>query len=125
MDFVVGDLVMLLMHGLFMCNNYKFAVHLIKPSKVLKYVDKLAYCIELPPIYSELHKILHVSKLKSNVLVVVMGLVPKYSRFWLMMKNSMRLRKLWQNVVAVISSSTWFIGLVTRPSMIYGCLNLS
>ena len=54
-----------------------------------------------------------------------MGLVPMYIRFWLMVKNSMRLGRLWQNMVMVIISSSWFIGLVTRPGMICGCLNLS
>ena len=29
-----------------------------------KYIDKLAYCIKLPPIYFALHNVFHVSKLK-------------------------------------------------------------
>ena len=34
------------------------------PFKVIKCISKLAYCIELPPIYSELHNVFYVSKLK-------------------------------------------------------------
>ena len=31
---------------------------------MLKYIGKLTYCIELPPIYSALHSVFHMSKLK-------------------------------------------------------------
>ena len=82
------------MHDLRMHDNRKFATHFIRPFKVLKYTSKLAYCIELPPIYSALHSVFHVSKRSSMFLAVMMGLVPIYSRFWLIVKNSMRLRRL-------------------------------
>ena len=42
----------------------KFAAHFIGPFKVLKHIGKLAYCIELLPIYSALHNVFHMSKLK-------------------------------------------------------------
>ena len=63
MEFVVSDLVMLSMHGLHMCNNSKFAACFIGPFKVLKHMGKLDYHIELPPIYSTLHNVFHMSKL--------------------------------------------------------------
>ena len=47
-----------------MCNNCKFTAHFIGPFKVLKHIGKLVYCIKLPPIYSALQNIFHVSKLK-------------------------------------------------------------
>ena len=34
---------------------------------MLKHIGRLAYRIELPPIYSSLHNVFHVSKLKSYV----------------------------------------------------------
>ena len=68
MDFAVGDLVMLSIHGLCIYNNRKFAAHFIGPFKVLKHIGKLAYSTELPPIYSALHNVFHVSKLKLFVL---------------------------------------------------------
>ena len=64
MEFVAGDLIMLVIHNLCMCNNRKFAAHFIGPFKVIKHIGKLAYSTELPPIYSALHNVLHVSKLK-------------------------------------------------------------
>ena len=64
MEFVVGDLIMLSMHDLHVCDNYKFAAHFIGPFKVLKHVGKLVYHIELPTFYSTLHNVLHVFKLK-------------------------------------------------------------
>ena len=67
MEFVVGDLVMLSMHNLCMYNNCKFAAHFIGPLNMLKYVGKLAYHIELPPIYSALHNIFHMSMLNLYV----------------------------------------------------------
>ena len=54
---MVGNLVILSMCNLYMGDNCKFAACFIGPFKVLKGVSKLAYCIELPPIYSELHNI--------------------------------------------------------------------
>ena len=67
MEFVVGDLVMLSTHDLHMNDNCKFAARFIAPFKVLKRAGGLAYGIDLPPIYSALHNILHVSKLKLYV----------------------------------------------------------
>ena len=67
MEFVVGDLVMLSMHDLCMRDNHKFAACFIGPFKVLKHMGKLDYHIELPPIYSTLHNVFHMSKLKLYV----------------------------------------------------------
>ena len=67
MECVVGDLVMLSMHDLHMHDNHKFAARFIGPFKVIKHVNKLAYHIELLPIYSALHNIFHMSKLKLYV----------------------------------------------------------
>ena len=91
MEFVVGDPIMLSMLELHMHDNHKFAAHFVGPFKVLKHISKLAYHIDLPPLYSALHNVFYMS------LVVVMGLVPMYSRFWLIVKNSMRSTRLWQN----------------------------
>ena len=124
MEFVVGDLLMLSMHDLCIYNNCKFAACFIGPFRVLKHIGKLAYHVEVPPIYSILHNVFHVSKLKLFVSGGGDGTRPMYSRFWLMVKNSMRLRRPWQNMVMEIASSTWFIGLDTWLSIIYGCLNL-
>ena len=66
-EFVVGDFVMLSTYNLWMSNNCKFAAWFIKPFKVLKCIGKLTYHIELPPIYSALHNVIHVSKLKLYV----------------------------------------------------------
>ena len=55
------------MRDLYMHDNHKFAANFIGPFKVLKHLGKLAYHIEWPPIYSELHNIVHVSKLKLNI----------------------------------------------------------
>ena len=63
----MGDLVMLSTCDLCIHSNYKFAAHFIGPFKVLKHIGKLAYYIELPPIYSALHNIFCVSKLKLYV----------------------------------------------------------
>ena len=67
MEFMVGDLVKFSMHDLHISNHHKFSAHFIGPFKVLKYISKHAYCIELPPIYSALHNVFHVSKLKLYV----------------------------------------------------------
>ena len=48
-------------------DNCRLAAHFIGPFKVLKCIGKLAYCIELPSIYSALHNVFYVSKLKSYV----------------------------------------------------------
>ena len=40
----------------------------IGPFKVIKCVGKLAYCIDLPPIYSALYNVFHVFKLKLYIL---------------------------------------------------------
>ena len=64
MEFVFGDLVVLSMRNLHIHDNCKFVAHFIGTFKVLKHVVKLAYRIKLPPIYSELHNVFHVSKLK-------------------------------------------------------------
>ena len=48
----------------YICDNCKFSAHFIGPFKVLKHIGKFAYRIELPPINSALHNVLHVSKLK-------------------------------------------------------------
>ena len=61
---MVGDLVILSKDDLHICNNRKFAARFIEPFKVLKYIVKLVCHIELTPIYSSLHNIFHVSKLK-------------------------------------------------------------
>ena len=61
---MVGYLVILSMHNLQMHDNHQFAACFIVPFKVLKCIGKLAYCIELPPIYSALHNVLYVSKVK-------------------------------------------------------------
>ena len=47
-----------------MCNNHKFGASFIGPFKMLKHIGKLAYHIDLPPIYSALHSVFHLSKLK-------------------------------------------------------------
>ena len=95
MEFVVGDLVMLSICDLHMHDNCKFAAHFIGPFKVLKHVGKLAYRIELPPIYSALHNVFHVSKLKLYIPGGGDGTSTNtYSRFWLMVKNSMRFKKI-------------------------------
>ena len=39
-------------------NNHKFAAYFIGPFKLLKHIGKLAYHIELPPIYSLLYNVL-------------------------------------------------------------------
>ena len=54
-------------HDLSMHDNYKSTACFIGPFKGLIYIGKLAYCIELPPIYSALHNIFHVTKLKPYV----------------------------------------------------------
>ena len=36
----------------------------VGPFKVLKYIGKLTYYIEFPPLYSALYNVFHVSKLK-------------------------------------------------------------
>ena len=95
MEFVEGDLVMLSMHDLHMCYNCKFAAHFIGPFKVLKCIDKLAFHTKLLPIYSAIHSVFYVSRLKLYIPGVVMGLVPIYSRFWFMVKNSVKSRRWW------------------------------
>ena len=64
MEFVVGDLVMFSMYYLCMHDNQKFAAHFIGPFKVLNCIGKLAYHIELSPIYSVLFNVFYLSKLK-------------------------------------------------------------
>ena len=64
MEFKIGDLVTLSTHDLCTCDNRKFAACFIGPFQVLEHICKLAYRIELPPIYSALHNILYVLKLK-------------------------------------------------------------
>ena len=58
---------MLSTHDLPMLDYCKFSDHFIGPIKVLKHIGKLAYCIELLPIYSALHSVFYVSKLKLYV----------------------------------------------------------
>ena len=66
-EFAVGNLVMLSMHNLCMHDNCKFAANFIVPYKVLKHIGKLAYRIELPPLYFALYNVFYVSKLKLYV----------------------------------------------------------
>ena len=64
MEIVVGNLVILSTHDLYMHNNYRFAAYFIGPFKVIKHIGKLTYHIELLPIYSGLPNLFHVSKFK-------------------------------------------------------------
>ena len=77
-----------------MCDNCKFAAHFIGPFKVFKHSGKLTYCIELAPIYSALHSIFYVSKLKLYVPRGGDGTRTNVQPVLVDGKNSMRLRRL-------------------------------
>ena len=67
-EYVVGNLVILSIHNFYMHNNCRFAACFIGPFNMLKHIGKLAFHIELPPIYYALHNVFHVSKLKLYIL---------------------------------------------------------